>query len=986
MLLMPVSSLLPLTFLLGCPSPKESAKQDIKDTEESVIPTCTLYDLNPAVVPMGAETEVLLTLQCDQENVDSAVFSGVIDASGKTIPFSRVEAAKDRYTLSFAYTGAAYGASGAEVQIEGGESVALPLAVYHASPDASLSNTVLDQIPSQADWRNWSESEDGLAWETQTVIVDNDNGWQFIQGEVREGVVQAIEETGSPAPSAFGRPRGKFIYGKEGDRIFSARQLETARASLLIRKRIDKATPLIAAEPPTDTTAEWPGDSEVGADLLDMVVVSTEGDAVVLGTAVVNQRANFVLRDESTGKDIMVPSISGMTPDSIGTGNLGLLRRTGEGMAVTTSDQVLIWAVSPGNKCMDLYEVSNNAISLMAQPVPLCFTDFAAINPVVQTVDMDLDGNLDLALMATDANTEQEFVQVWLGDGTKMPWGLFGTVLGLNTTKEDKAVPLDALLDTQEVQSVAYVVETDDGAALVQMAGGQVGLDGHYLDNTVNLWSVDALLAGEKPEAMTVPLPKPSWHAIQGGSFGATGNATAAFLNPPSTISISGGSILFQDHSGFDNQGISVRPLELGMGGDVYMSTSTDVQTTTVRARMTVRYNINETAIGVLDNDGTWTPFSGVSLDGVSLSGHDSFAIASDNPIFMAPQEVQQNVLHAMLAVPNGGAASLDLNAALEKIGVPGDGMTLRPIRTDLSDGLDLALFAVVPMEAPQSGDQGYIVSATPLADGWDAPTADTQLNLKLVSSFECSDKCLEAGGDGLCGVTDHFQVTQSDPPPGVLNGWTEKTVEVGTAMEALVAVLPWKTGLACEMALVYIPGLSESYAENLTKATILATSDKANCSDLPRPVASGRHIITGGNIDFQDQSQVTLWSSSGIQVLSLANTSIWLSAATPLPDELSLLGEEGDTSMAFGGGMDANWDGLSDVYLTLVRKGADHSAGASVLLQSDGRGGFLPTTLSVEGAVGVLSSSPVYSRVSKEEAEAIKAQLVEAGATVEIK
>jgi hypothetical protein len=105
-----------------------------------------------------------VTLQCDLENADSGVFSGVVDASGKTIPFSRVEAAKDSYTLSFAYTGAAYGATGAEVQIEGGENVALPLAVYHPSPDASLSNTVLDQLPSKADWRNWTESEDGLAW------------------------------------------------------------------------------------------------------------------------------------------------------------------------------------------------------------------------------------------------------------------------------------------------------------------------------------------------------------------------------------------------------------------------------------------------------------------------------------------------------------------------------------------------------------------------------------------------------------------------------------------------------------------------------------------------------------------------------------------------------------------------------------------------------------------------------------------------------
>lgn len=983
MLLMPVSSLLALSFLSGCLTPKESAPQDPKDSKESSIPTCTLYDLNPAVVPMGAETEVQVTLSCDQENAESSVFSGIVDASGQTIPFTRVDAAKDRYTLSFAYTGTAYGATGAEVQIEGGESVALPLSVYHPSPDASLSHTLLDQLPSKVDWRNWTESEDGLAWETQAIIVDNDNGWQFIQGEVREGVVQAIEETGSPAPGAFGRPRGKFVYGKEGDRVFSARQLETARASLLIRKRIDKSSPLIAAQPPTDTTAEWPGDSEVGADLLDMVVVSTEGDAVVLGTAVIDQRANFVLRDESTGKDIIVPSISGMTPDSIGTGNLGLLRRTGEGMAVVASDQVLIWAVSPGNKCMDLYEVSGNAISQIAQPVALCFTDFAAVNPVVQTADVDLDGNLDLALMATDANTEQEFVQIWPGDGTKMPWGIFGSVLGLNTTKDSEQVPLSAMLETQE--NNVHVVDTAIGPVLVQITDGQVGLDGQYIDNTVNLWSVDALMAGEKPEAMTVPTPKPSWHAIQGGSLGATGNAAAAFLNPPSTISISGGSILFQDHSGFDNQGISVRLLDLGTEGDVYMSTPTDVQTTTVRARMTVRYNMNETSIGVMDgNNGTWTPFSGVSLDGVSWSGHDSFAIASDSPIFIAPQGVQQNVLHAMIAVPGGGAASLDADAALEKIGVPSDGMTLRPIRTDLSDGLDMALFAVVPMAAPQSGDQAYIVSATPLADGWDAPTADTQLNFKLVSSYECSDKCLEAGGGGLCGVTDHFRVAPSDPPPGVLDGWTEQTVEVGTAMEALVAVLPWQTGLACEMALVYIPGVGESYKDNLAKATVLATSDKATCSDLPRPVASSSIVISGGNIEFQNHAEVTMVSSSGIQVLSLSNTSAWISPATPLPDELSLLGEEGDTTSAFGGGMDANWDGVSDLYLTVLRHNADHAAGRSVLLQSDGRGGFLPVLLDVEGAVGVVSSSPVYARTSKD--DAIKSQLVEAGAVVEVK
>ena len=113
---------------------------------------------------------------------------------------------------------------------------------------------------------------------------------------------------------------------------------------------------------------------------------------------------------------------------------------------------------------------------------------------------------------------------------------------------------------------------------------------------------------------------------------------------------------------------------------------------------------------------------------------------------------------------------------------------------------------------------------------------------------------------------------------------------------------------------------------------------------------------------------------------------------------------------LVYGAAVDANWDDAMDVFLAEIQNNPLFNDDMGVefnplfnegghLLVSNGQGGFLLNdaaeveSLRVLGAVGVVGSSPTYGKekkkgekISKEEAEAIKAQLVEAGATVEVK
>lgn len=720
---------------------------------------------------------------------------------------------------------------------------------------------------------------------------------------------------------------------------------------------------------------------------------------MLLGTATEGGQESFVIRDESTGKDVKLSKIEGMTPSAMGSGALGLGRFTGSENEVVASDQVFLWAVNPDTKSIAIYYATGDSAG---KPIGYIeWPGFSIGEPGVQILDVDQDGHADMVLTATDTSSGDGMIAVWPGDGTKMPWGTNGVVLGLNTTKEKEPVPLAAVLEEPEIQVVTGTGESG-ATILVTVTDGQAGLDGYYLDNRVEYWFVDDLMDGLKPTAESVPRPAQGWHTLPGGAWTASSGQTAMNTFPATSITINGGNFELYDFVAVSPTAIVTRTMEMGMNGTTVLYLPPSAQTTTVRYDMRVRYENGQTAIGVEGDDGSWTAWD-VDLDGVSFSGHDAFAVTADSPIFIAPQGIQQNILHALIATPSGNSTVANMSEALEKIGVPTEGMTIRPIRTDLSDGLDKLILAVVPMGIPEAGSSAYIIEATPLADGWDVPSDDLELKFTLANTYKVSDPCLQATGNGtLCGTTDHFRVTQGVGLPGVMESWTEKAAATGTAMEGLVAVLPWQTGTACGMGLVYIPGITESYAENLKQATLLATSNDSACADLPRPIASGSFlVIDGGNIEFQDSKQVLFESSSGLQVLAAGDQAVFLSPVTALPEGLAF---EPGTMLAYGGAVDGNWDDVLDVYVHEIQNNPLYSdSGRDVespmykgghLLLSDGRGGFLmadnaePMLLDVKGAVGVVGSSPTYGKdkVSKEEAEAIKAQLVEAGATVEVK
>lgn len=185
----------------------------------------------------------------------------------------------DGVLVLFSFPATDYGDAGISIEVQGGESIPLPLSVYNPNPDTSLENQVFDGIPWDSDFKTVMTSEDGLSLYVLTVTADNENGWVFSQGEAREGTVAVAEEIGGSAPDAFGKPIGTFYWDESENFVsFSGRQLETSASEpVLIRKRIDKASPLIAAVEPTDETEVWPGDSEVGAALLDMAVVEDTG-------------------------------------------------------------------------------------------------------------------------------------------------------------------------------------------------------------------------------------------------------------------------------------------------------------------------------------------------------------------------------------------------------------------------------------------------------------------------------------------------------------------------------------------------------------------------------------------------------------------------------------------------------------------------------------------------------------------------------------